>query len=241
VKGEGVEGRSIERTIPIVPCDNESRGSHEHLGPFSDSQHLQQHEEALLEVCLAPCEGSSSVRAVGDSAHGTSSGTATPATEISTIKEYESHPTDTAEARKPDGASSGFEGPMVDDKRDLPPRDGEEQAEEETSFREDTAAVPECSKDDDFKVQASPAMGSDSVQSLGQDALLTGSQGQAEVPTEESKPERRKFEPFEVPSFGHHFFLHDDRFQQAPGRGGKGRGRGRCDTTLTTYAATFRI
>lgn len=47
---------------------------------------------------------------------------------------------------------------------------------------------------------------------------------------EDSKPDGEKpakvFEPYEVPSFGHHFFCHDDRYMQS--NRGRGRGRGGC-------------
>lgn len=80
------------------------------------------------------------------------------------------------------------------------------------------------------KEKDAPAQADDESESESTSSAADSGADSAADDEDDSKPDDEKpakiFEPYEVPSFGHHFFCHDDRYMQS--NRGRGRGRGGC-------------
>jgi hypothetical protein len=63
--------------------------------------------------------------------------------------------------------------------------------------------------------------------------VASGVEGGIDGPEEPEHPQR-ELQPYDVPSFGHSSFLHDDRYVAR----GRGRGRGRCDPSIHPIPAS---
>ena len=91
-----------------------------------------------------------------------------------------------------------------------------------------TAAVadePPLAEEDESNDTAEDDEASDSEKTPSAANSTSDTAAEEDTKGDGEKP-AKVFEPYEVPSFGHHFFCHDDRYMQS--NRGRGRGRGGC-------------
>ena len=117
---------------------------------------------------------------------------------------------------------SGLAGKKDEDGQQLDPEGDEDDKPEAGSEAAEADAGPDVGE------KGAEEEAEDSKELAGEEARDGEEEGHGEEdgelpPEEEGRPEPK---PFEVPSFGHASFLHDDRYM--PRMGGRGRGRFRC-------------